>query len=109
MKRYSKIDQSISEETFEIKPYIKQLSISLARDKFRLRSHMMRTVKMNFSSDKKYMADLWRCWHCPCVDSQAHIQICPAYQQFREGKDMNNDKDLVEFYRKVIKMRDDNN
>ena len=70
---------------------------------------MVRTVKMNFSRDNKYMADLWCCWHCPYVDSQVHIQICPAYQQFREGKDMNNDKDLVEFYRKVIKMRDDNN
>ena len=78
-----------------------------ARDRFRLRSLMTRTVKKNFSSDKKFKADLWHCWHCPCIDSQVHIQICPAYHKFREGKDMDNKQDLVEYFRKVIKMRDD--
>ena len=90
-----------------LKPYMRQLNISLARDKFRLRSKMTRTVKFNFPSDKKFRADMWRCWHCPSIDSQAHVRVCPAYQEFRLNKDLDNDKDLVLYFRQVIKLRDD--
>jgi hypothetical protein len=67
---------------------------------------MTRTVKMNFASDKQYAADLWSCWHCPQIDSQPHIKICPAYQKFRENKNLENDHDLVNYFRDVIKLRD---
>ena len=106
--KYKKISyEELSTETFELKPYMRQLSISLARDKFRLRSKMTRTVKFNFPSDKKFRADMWRCWHCPSIDSQAHVRVCPAYQEFRLNKDLDNDKDLVLYFRQVIKLRDD--
>ena len=107
MKQYSKIDhKEISSEHFETQPYLKQLNISYARDKFRLRSHMTRTVKFNFSSDKRFIADLWKCWHCPDIDSQAHIKICPAYQQFRDSKDLSSDYDMIAYFRQVIELRD---
>ena len=93
-------------ENFEMKPYLLNLKLSVARDKFRLRSQTTRTVKMNFFNDKKYSADLWRCWHCPSMDSQSHIRVCPAYQKFREGRDLDNDLDLVNFFQQVIKLRD---
>ena len=99
--------EELSKEQFELKPYIKQLNMSLARDKFRLRSKMTRTVKFNFPSDKKFKADMWRCWHCPSIDSQAHVRVCPAYHELRHDKDLNNDKDLVLYFRQVIKLRDD--
>ena len=107
MKRYKKIDSwKMSQENFEIKPYIAKLNLAEARDKFRLRSFMTRTVKMNYASDKQYAADLWSCWHCKKIDSQPHIKICPAYQKFRENKDLENDHDLVNYFRDVIKLRD---
>ena len=106
--KYKKISyEELSTEKFELKPYMRQLNISLARDKFRLRSKMTRTVKFNFPSDKKFRADMWRCWHCPSIDSQAHVRVCPAYQEFRLNKDLDNDKDLVLYFRQVIKLRDD--
>ena len=106
--KYKKISyEELSKEQFELKPYIKQLNMSLARDKFRLRSKMTRTVKFNFPSDKKFKADMWRCWHCPSIDSQAHVRVCPAYHELRHDKDLNNDKDLVLYFRQVIKLRDD--
>jgi hypothetical protein len=106
-KNYKKIDHNMMrEEKFQIKPYMKNLHLSEARDKFRLRSFMTKTVKINFSSDRKYMADLWSCWHCPDIDSQAHIRVCPAYQKLRVNKDLDNDHDLVCYFREVIKMRD---
>ena len=106
--KYKKISyEELSKEQFELKPYIRQLNMSLARDKFRLRSKMTRTVKFNFPSDKKFKADMWRCWHCPSIDSQAHVRVCPAYHELRHDKDLNNDKDLVLYFRQVIKLRDD--
>ena len=107
-KNYSKINHKVlAQENFELKSYIVKMHTSEARDKFRLRSCTMRTVKMNFPSDKQYKADLWSCWHCPNIDSQTHIQVCPAYQQFRDNKDLDNDHDLVSYFRAVIKLRDD--
>ena len=97
----------MSKETFEVKPYIKNLHLSEARDKFRLRSFMTRTVKLNFVSDKKFAAEEWSCWHCTKIDSQTHIRICPAYQHLRDNKDLDKDHDLVVYFREVIKLRED--
>ena len=106
-QNYKKIDHKImGQEKLELKPYIQNLHLSEARDKFRICSFMTRTVKSNFSSDKRYMSELWSCWHCPNIDSQAHIRVCPAYQKLREKKDLENDHDLVSYLREVIEMRD---
>ena len=40
------------------------------------------------------------------VDTQAHAMICPAYADLRDGKDMGNDSDLVNFFRRVLERRD---
>ena len=107
-RKYKKIDyREMSKETFEVKPYIKNLHLSEARDKFRLRSFMTRTVKLNFVSDKKFAAEEWSCWHCTKIDSQTHIRICPAYQHLRDDKDLDKDHDLVVYFREVIKLRED--
>ena len=106
--KYKKISyKELSKEQFELKPYIRELNMSLARDKFRLRSKMTRTVKFNFPSDKKFKADMWRCWHCSSIDSHVHVRVCPAYHEMRQDKDLNNDRDLVLYFRQVIKLRDD--
>ena len=86
---------------------MKNLDLSSARDKCRIRSKMTKTVKMDYPSDKGSKADLWSCWHFPSLDAQSHIMTCPAYQQFREDKDLDNDQDLVKFFRQVIQLQDD--
>ena len=78
-EKYKKINYTeMSEENFELKPYLKNLDLSSARDRFRLRSKMTKTVKMNYPSDKGYKADLCSCWHCPSLDTQSHIMTCPV-------------------------------
>ena len=67
---------------------------------------MTRLVKMNFPSDRVYSSDLWSCWHCPNIDTQAHIRHCPAYQHLRMDKNLDNDMDLVKFFQEVIKLRE---
>ena len=39
------------------------------------------------------------------VDDQAHAILCPAYDDLREGMDMHCDRDLVEYFRRIMKRR----
>ena len=104
---YKKIDhKKMSEENFELKSYFKNLHIAHARTKFRIRSLMTKTVKTNFSSDKQFASDLWKCWHCPMVDTQSHVRVCPAYEHLRVGKHFDNDNELVKYFSQVIKLRE---
>ena len=104
---YKKLDHKLFEnEKFEQKSYLSDLHLDQARCKFRLRSFMTKTVKMNFPSDKIYKLQLWKCWHCDNIDTQSHIRHCPAYEHLRLGKDMNNDNELVTYIKQVIAFRE---
>ena len=39
------------------------------------------------------------------VDYQAHSMTCPAYDDLREGLDMEKDQDLVSYFRMIMKRR----
>ena len=72
---------------------------------------------MNFPSDVKFAHKLWTCSGCSesysggevvgCRDTQQHIMICAGYAQLRHGRDLNKDNNLVEYFSKVIKKRQD--
>ena len=85
---------------------MKSLNLPDARLKFALRARMTRSVQMNFKGDPKFKKNNWKCHDCSIVDTQEHIIRCPSYQSIRTGKDLGKDKDLVEYFRKVIKIRE---
>jgi hypothetical protein len=71
---------------------------------------------MNFPSDAEFARKLWTCPGCSddkagydTVDGQrdtrAHILICPGHTDPRDDKDLSSDKDLVNYFRLVIKKR----
>ena len=35
------------------------------------------------------------------VETQTHVIFCPAYTKLREGRDIQSDKDLVNYFREV--------
>ena len=48
---------------------------------------------------------LWQCDSCQTsIESQSHIMWCPSYSELREGKDINNDNDLIEYVKSVLKI-----
>ena len=96
----------MKEETFEMKDYVKTMNMQDGRMKFQIRSKMFRDVKFNYSSDPVYSSQLWHCSHCDKIDSQSHVVICESYKYLREGKDLNDDKDLVKYFRDVISLRE---
>ena len=72
---------------------------------FRVRPKMVK-CKLNQSSDRGNRASLWKCNGCGHVDSQSHILYCPSYQDLRVGKDLNSDKDVANYFKDVLKVRE---
>ena len=56
---------------------------------------------------KDYAADLWACIGCGAVDTFLHLKWCPKYAEMREGKDLNEDKDLVDYITSVMRAREE--
>ena len=116
-KPYKKISYTDHvQEEFHRQPYLKTLNIPDARLKFKLKTGMTPTVRMNFPSDAEFARQLWTCTGCsednaePATvegmrDTQAHILICPGYTDLREDKDLSSDKGLVDYFRLVMKKR----
>ena len=95
----------LKEESYGQKDYLDQLTLSEARTLFRVRTRMIK-CKMNQSGDRKNKASLWKCGECGYIDSQSHIIHCPAYQDIREGKDLNSDVDVANYFKEVLRIRE---
>ena len=108
LKKYSKLkDDSIVEENFDKKSYLKSLNLIDSRLMYRIRSKTT-GAKMNQKSDEDFAKDLWKCEDCGNIDTQSHILWCPSYAPLREDKNINVEKDLVEYFREVFRFRESN-
>ena len=104
MKKSSKM-KGLADEDFERKPYLEHKNVTEARVKFAQRSAMF-PCKTNYMSDPSFREDLFVCDSCEsAIDTMSHVMICPAYQQLREGKDVNSDKDVLEYLVAVSRIR----
>ena len=93
-------------EQFEENQYLKEMSMMDARTLFRIRSQTT-TVQMNQRSDKSHAKNLWKCLECGNIDSQSHIVWCPFFSELREGKSLDNNDDLVKYFKQVFKIREE--
>ena len=116
MKNYKKLEyDELKHEHCEMKNYMVSLNLYNARLRFKIRSKMTPTIQMNFKNDPVYKANLWTCLGCArskntvvdlaCKDTQAHVLACEGYEDLREGKNLDDDKDLVEYFSAVIRRR----
>ena len=104
MEKSSKIKDLVYEE-YGRKEYLENYNITEARIKFSQRSGMF-PCKINYRSDPSFKDELWTCDSCEsAIDTMSHVMICPAYQQLREEKDINSDKDMVEYLVSVARIR----
>ena len=84
----------------EVKQYIKELKMHEARTMFLIRTQMM-PVKLNMKNNPRFDAEKWKCDVCKMLDSQSHILWCQFFAPLIEGKDVANDRDLVEYFQKL--------
>ena len=82
------------------------MTLSDAGLKFSIRFRMARSIQTNYRGNPSYMLNNWRCVGCGEVDSQEHVIVCKAYEKLRNGKDLNDDFDLVKYFREVINLRE---
>ena len=105
----SKFQHSVMiSENFGMKPYLKNLNLQDVRIKFRFRTKMLKFVKMNFSSDPFYIKACWKC-ECGQIDTNEHIIRCQLYEELREDKKLDSDKDLCDYLIKVTMIRSKHN
>ena len=108
-KPYTKlINGPMSNERFETKEYLREMTLSSARTNFKLRSKTIE-VKYNFKNNPKYKAERWRCDSCVselAIEDQQHIIVCPAYEKLRVDRSLDNDQDLVNYFKEVLSIRD---
>ena len=95
----------MKDEAYERKTYLSDLNMNDARVLFRIRTRTIK-CKMNQSCSQATKASLWKCQGCGKIDTQIHILYCPSYKHLRDGKSLYNDQDLVNYFREVLKLRD---
>ena len=99
-------DGPMTSEQFEEKQYLSDMSMHDARLLFRIRSKT-NDVRMNQQSDKNNAMNLWKCSECGNIDTQSHVMWCPYFATLREGKSLENDEDLLAYFREVFRIRED--
>ena len=74
-----------------------------------IRGHSMLDVAGNYSHHTKYEATGWLCQACDLHirEDQDHITQCKGYTDLLHGRNMDDDKELVEFYRLVMARREE--
>ena len=97
--------EEVKEEEFGQKEYMSKMNMHDARLYFRIRTRSIK-CKMNQPSDRHNKETLWKCTACGNIDSQKHIMWCPAFKEIREGRSLESDNDLVNYFRQVLIIRD---
>ena len=99
-------NSEMSQEDFQTKDYLKNTKMEEARTNFKMRTEML-NFKFNYKSNPINSTNLWMCDSCQTsIETQSHILWCPSYSELREGKDISKDSDVIEYFQKVLKIRE---
>ena len=66
------------------------------------RTHSART-----EINKIYEDALWRCEDCGLQDTNSHLLWCSGYENLRDGKDLDDDKQLCDYLQKIFLLRNE--
>ena len=66
---------------------------------------MIPFVKLNFLNKENLRTENYFCPFDGQIDSQRHYESCEAYSNLRRGKDLNEIKDIIEYFKGIIKFR----
>ena len=97
----------IRADVWGLKEYVRTGHMYSVRSTWEVRAYMLR-VAGNYSHHSKYLATGWLCQACRLQvrEDQDHLADCSGYKDLREGKNMEDDKELVEFYQAVMRRRE---
>ena len=106
MMKLKKLDYfTLKDEEFGMKTYFHEYSLADARTKFAVDTEML-AVKMSYSSNPEYAADLWGCEAgCGRVESLRHIQVCPGYAELWTNRSKDDTLDNIHYLQDVVMIR----
>ena len=105
-KEYKKIESNkLSTEKYGLKEYFSELNVQDAKLFFAIRSRMTRYIQTNYKGNAKYKSNGWKCTSCKVLDTQEHVELCPVFESLRKDRDLTVKKNLVDYYRSVIHIR----
>ena len=116
MKKFKKIDYKFyKNKKFEMSQYFKTLKIEDSRVMLRSRLKMIKTIRSNFKSFKKYTSENSRCPDCTSLkipkktDTQEHVLTsdCQANMDLKVNRDFSRDEDVCGFFKDLVKRRVD--
>ena len=92
-----------------LKEYMKKGTLCSVRKTWEVKSYILR-VAGNYPGHMRYLATGWQCQACmqQVREDQDHLTLCGGYRDLLEGKDLESDEDLVDFFRKVMARREKN-
>ena len=104
MLKYEKL-KSVKDGDFRTEQeYMEEKGVERARTAFRIRTRMLKKVKMNYKNNHR---DNLKCENCDMMEdeSQEHIMICPAWREEVGSLDVTVMKDQVEFFTRVMRRK----
>ena len=109
MKSSKKFDYlSHKDKEAELKEYLKEMNLEDSRVMFSICANSVKHVKSHRMSDKVYEKEDWLCECGRSTQSSGHLLRCPSYESIRKSMNFTlNDEDIVEYFRRIIRIRDD--
>ena len=112
-EKYKKVDTDrYKKQKFEMRSYLKTQNLEDARILFRKNSYMLKTVRLNFKSDKRYKAEGYLCPDCLSLDPpvshpdhQEELLTCPGNSDLRLNRDLSDLKQEAGYYKELIARR----
>ena len=97
-------------EDLEMKEYVKSGTLYSARKTWEVRSHML-DIAGNYPGQRKYEESNWRCQACDLnvKEDQEHLATCEGYEDLRGDADLGDEKQLVDFFARVMDRRKEKN
>ena len=97
--------EEMKDDEVKLQEYFHNLTLYEARERFKIKSNMNK-IRGNYKNMATNKQAGWRCVGCNIeVELNSHVMICGAYEDDRSDLEMNTDKGIVEFFRRVMKRR----
>ena len=89
--------------------YFNDRNLERARMKFKIRTKMVETIPCNFKNKYKNVPNGLKCKFCPDDMTQNHCLTCQGREQLREDLDITQLDDLVIYFQRILKEKDNKN
>ena len=97
--------EGIVKDNLEIKEYFKFRNLEDTRVMFRLRTRMLE-LKANQKNNPTFRKEGWKCDGCKQeIENEKHVMECTSYDHVRVGKKLEVDKDLISYFKEVMKIK----